>query len=94
VLWEHNICLAFFCRATEDQAVSFRTATAKVYFFSSLLVIFFLHIRYKGLPWLIIVILCWLQSVYQWIIKPQSIIKENELFLPGRMSFIYNMVMP
>ncbi|KAJ1274188.1 hypothetical protein BS78_05G044000 [Paspalum vaginatum] len=47
-------------RATnEDQAVSFRTATAK--------------------------------SVYQWIIKPQSIIKENELFLPGRMSFIYNM---
>ncbi|OEL18560.1 Suppressor of mec-8 and unc-52 protein-like protein 2, partial [Dichanthelium oligosanthes] len=43
----------------EDQAVSFRTATAK--------------------------------SVYQWIIKPQSIIKENELFLPGRMSFIYNM---
>ncbi|XP_020406217.1 suppressor of mec-8 and unc-52 protein homolog 2 isoform X2 [Zea mays] len=47
-------------RATkEDQAVSFRTATAK--------------------------------SVYQWIIKPQSIIKENELFLPGRMSFIYNL---
>ncbi|CAD6268994.1 unnamed protein product [Miscanthus lutarioriparius] len=47
-------------RATkEDQAVSFRTATAK--------------------------------SVYQWIIRPQSIIKENELFLPGRMSFIYNM---
>jgi len=45
--------------AKEDQAVSFRTATAK--------------------------------SVYQWIIKPQSIIKENELFLPGRMSFIYNM---
>ncbi|XP_039798335.1 suppressor of mec-8 and unc-52 protein homolog 2-like isoform X2 [Panicum virgatum] len=31
------------------------------------------------------------KSVYQWIIKPQSIIKENELFLPGRMSFIYNM---
>ncbi|CAD6341376.1 unnamed protein product, partial [Miscanthus lutarioriparius] len=30
-------------------------------------------------------------SVYQWIIKPQSIIKENELFLPGRMSFIYSM---
>ncbi|KAL5223582.1 hypothetical protein ABZP36_010221 [Zizania latifolia] len=43
----------------EDQAVSFRTATAK--------------------------------SVYQWIIKPQSIIKANEMFLPGRMSFIYNM---
>ncbi|TVU26986.1 hypothetical protein EJB05_29564 [Eragrostis curvula] len=31
------------------------------------------------------------KSVYQWIIKPQSIIKSNELFLPGRMSFIYNM---
>ncbi|KAL6641908.1 hypothetical protein ACP70R_020089 [Stipagrostis hirtigluma subsp. patula] len=43
----------------EDQAVSFRTATAK--------------------------------SVYQWIIKPQSIIKANEMFLPGRMAFIYNM---
>lgn len=47
-------------RATkEDQAVSFRTATAK--------------------------------SVYQWIIKPQSTIKANEMFLPGRMAFIYNM---
>ncbi|KAF0904411.1 hypothetical protein E2562_034490 [Oryza meyeriana var. granulata] len=47
-------------RATkEDQAVSFRTATAK--------------------------------SVYQWIIKPQSIMKSNEMFLPGRMAFIYNM---
>uniref|UniRef100_A0A0D3HRC3 RED-like N-terminal domain-containing protein n=1 Tax=Oryza barthii TaxID=65489 RepID=A0A0D3HRC3_9ORYZ len=43
----------------EDQAVSFRTATAK--------------------------------SVYKWIIKPQSIIKSNEMFLPGRMAFIYNM---
>ncbi|KAF0911619.1 hypothetical protein E2562_011236 [Oryza meyeriana var. granulata] len=47
-------------RATkEDQAMSFRTATAK--------------------------------SVYKWIIKPQSIIKSNEMFLPGRMAFIYNM---
>lgn len=35
-----------------------------------------------------------LQSVYQWIIKPQSIIKANEMFLPGRMAFIYNMVWP
>uniref|UniRef100_A0A0E0MCE5 RED-like N-terminal domain-containing protein n=1 Tax=Oryza punctata TaxID=4537 RepID=A0A0E0MCE5_ORYPU len=31
------------------------------------------------------------KSVYQWIIKPQSIIKSNEMFLPGRMAFIYNM---
>ncbi|XP_062182512.1 suppressor of mec-8 and unc-52 protein homolog 2-like [Phragmites australis] len=30
------------------------------------------------------------KSVYQWIIKPQSIVKANEMFLPGRMSFIYN----
>jgi IK cytokine len=34
------------------------------------------------------------KSVYQWIIKPQSIIKSNEMFLPGRMAFIYNMVPP
>ncbi|KAJ0964949.1 hypothetical protein J5N97_026087 [Dioscorea zingiberensis] len=29
--------------------------------------------------------------VYQWIVKPQSTIKANEMFLPGRMAFIYNM---
>lgn len=33
-----------------------------------------------------------LQSVYQWIIKPHSVIKTNEMFLPGRMAFIFNMV--
>ena len=32
------------------------------------------------------------QSVYQWIVKPQTIIKSNELFLPGRMTFVYDMV--
>ncbi|KAI4335154.1 hypothetical protein L6164_013826 [Bauhinia variegata] len=31
------------------------------------------------------------KSVYQWIVKPQTIIKSNEMFLPGRMTFIYNM---
>ncbi|KAG6739527.1 hypothetical protein POTOM_057128 [Populus tomentosa] len=31
------------------------------------------------------------KSVYQWIVKPQTIIKTNEMFLPGRMSFIFNM---
>ncbi|XP_020101197.1 suppressor of mec-8 and unc-52 protein homolog 2 [Ananas comosus] len=30
------------------------------------------------------------KSVYQWIIKPQSVIKANEMFLPGRMAFIFN----
>ncbi|XP_057468221.1 suppressor of mec-8 and unc-52 protein homolog 2-like isoform X2 [Actinidia eriantha] len=43
----------------EDQALSFRTATAK--------------------------------SVYQWIVKPQTVTKSNEMFLPGRMAFIFNM---
>lgn len=43
----------------EDQALSFRTATAK--------------------------------SVYQWIVKPQSMVKLNEMFLPGRMAFIFNL---
>lgn len=33
------------------------------------------------------------QSVYQWIVKPQTIIKSNDLFLPGRMTFVYDMVM-
>ncbi|KAM7274671.1 hypothetical protein ACFE04_016537 [Oxalis oulophora] len=31
------------------------------------------------------------KSIYQWIVKPQTIIKTNEMFLPGRMTFIYNM---
>ncbi|CAN4084924.1 unnamed protein product [Withania somnifera] len=31
------------------------------------------------------------RSVYQWIIKPQTVIKTNEMFLPGRMAFIFNM---
>lgn len=30
------------------------------------------------------------KSVYQWIVKPQTVIKSNEMFLPGRMSFIFN----
>ncbi|KAI3914024.1 hypothetical protein MKW98_010836 [Papaver atlanticum] len=32
------------------------------------------------------------KSVYQWIVKPQTTVKLNEMFLPGRMSFIFNMV--
>ncbi|KAH6818406.1 RED family protein [Perilla frutescens var. frutescens] len=31
------------------------------------------------------------KSVYQWIVKPQTVIKTNEMFLPGRMAFIFNM---
>lgn len=31
------------------------------------------------------------KSVYQWIVKPQTFIKTNEMFLPGRMAFIFNM---
>ncbi|KAI3902158.1 hypothetical protein MKW92_040994 [Papaver armeniacum] len=31
------------------------------------------------------------KSVYQWIVKPQTTVKLNEMFLPGRMSFIFNM---
>ncbi|KDP33973.1 hypothetical protein JCGZ_07544 [Jatropha curcas] len=31
------------------------------------------------------------KSVYQCIVKPQTIMKTNEMFLPGRMSFIFNM---
>ncbi|KAK1288739.1 hypothetical protein QJS10_CPB19g01968 [Acorus calamus] len=30
------------------------------------------------------------KSVYQWIIKPQSTTKANEMFLPGRMAFVFN----
>lgn len=33
-----------------------------------------------------------LQSVYQLIVKPQTVVKSNEMFLPGRMAFIFNMV--
>ncbi|KAL4333706.1 hypothetical protein GQ457_07G039440 [Hibiscus cannabinus] len=31
------------------------------------------------------------KSVYQWIVKPQTVMKTNEMFLPGRMAFIFNM---
>ncbi|KAL3642872.1 Smu-2 suppressor of mec-8 and unc-52 protein [Castilleja foliolosa] len=31
------------------------------------------------------------KSIYQWIVKPQTVIKTNEMFLPGRMAFIYSM---
>ncbi|XP_010547830.1 PREDICTED: suppressor of mec-8 and unc-52 protein homolog 2 isoform X2 [Tarenaya hassleriana] len=31
------------------------------------------------------------KSVYQWIVKPQTIIKTNEMFLPGRMTFVFDM---
>ncbi|GAB4853692.1 Smu-2 suppressor of mec-8 and unc-52 protein [Ancistrocladus abbreviatus] len=31
------------------------------------------------------------KSVYQWIVKPQTAVKTNEMFLPGRMAFIFNM---
>ncbi|MCL7029163.1 hypothetical protein MKW94_008478 [Papaver nudicaule] len=31
------------------------------------------------------------KSVYQWIVKPQTTVKLNEMFLPGRMTFIFNM---
>ncbi|KAL0338840.1 UNVERIFIED_CONTAM: Suppressor of mec-8 and unc-52 protein2 [Sesamum angustifolium] len=31
------------------------------------------------------------KSVYQWIVKPQTVIKTNEMFLPGRMAFVFNM---
>ncbi|KAF2304222.1 hypothetical protein GH714_028637 [Hevea brasiliensis] len=31
------------------------------------------------------------KSVYQCMVKPQAIIKTNEMFLPGRMAFIFNM---
>ncbi|KAL6974451.1 Smu-2 suppressor of mec-8 and unc-52 protein [Sarracenia purpurea var. burkii] len=30
------------------------------------------------------------KSVYQSIVKPQTVIKSNEMFLPGRMAFIFN----
>ncbi|XP_078152083.1 RED family protein isoform X2 [Carex rostrata] len=31
------------------------------------------------------------KSVYQWIIKPQIVSKASEMFLPGRMAFVYDM---
>ncbi|KAF6146699.1 hypothetical protein GIB67_008985 [Kingdonia uniflora] len=31
------------------------------------------------------------KSVYQWTVKPQSTVKSNEMFLPSRMAFIFNM---
>ncbi|XP_051131114.1 suppressor of mec-8 and unc-52 protein homolog 2 [Andrographis paniculata] len=31
------------------------------------------------------------KSIYQWMVKPQTVIKTNEMFLPGRMAFIFNM---
>ncbi|XP_034700207.1 suppressor of mec-8 and unc-52 protein homolog 2 [Vitis riparia] len=31
------------------------------------------------------------KSVYQWIVKPQTVVKSNEMFLPGRMAFIFSM---
>lgn len=31
------------------------------------------------------------KSVYKWIVKPQTNNKSNEMFLPGRMAFIFNM---
>lgn len=74
----------------EDQRVSFRTTAAKV---CNLL-------RDEGEVWGCRLRLMSLshvfdlfQSVYQWIVKPQTIIKSNEMFLPGRMTFVYDMVM-
>ena len=31
------------------------------------------------------------KSVYLWILKPQTVAKSNEMFLLGRMVFIFNM---
>ncbi|KAK9673317.1 hypothetical protein RND81_12G160200 [Saponaria officinalis] len=31
------------------------------------------------------------KCVYQWMIKPQTVIKTNEMFLPGRMAFIFDL---
>ncbi|XP_074321036.1 suppressor of mec-8 and unc-52 protein homolog 2 isoform X1 [Silene latifolia] len=31
------------------------------------------------------------KSIYQWMIKPQTVTKTNEMFLPGRMAFIFDM---
>ncbi|PWA75867.1 Protein RED, C-terminal [Artemisia annua] len=31
------------------------------------------------------------KAVYQWIVKPQTVVKQNDMFLPGRMAFIFDM---
>ncbi|PWA85660.1 Protein RED, C-terminal [Artemisia annua] len=31
------------------------------------------------------------KAVYQWIVKPQTAVKQNDMFLPGRMAFIFDM---
>ncbi|KAL8150817.1 hypothetical protein V2J09_020625 [Rumex salicifolius] len=31
------------------------------------------------------------KSLYQWMVKPSAVIKTNEMFLPGRMAFVFNM---
>ncbi|KAL8488164.1 hypothetical protein ACS0TY_023987 [Phlomoides rotata] len=31
------------------------------------------------------------KSVYQWIVNPQTVVKTNEMFLPGRMAFVFSM---
>ncbi|KAJ9538471.1 hypothetical protein OSB04_031204 [Centaurea solstitialis] len=31
------------------------------------------------------------KAVYQWIVKPQTVVKPNDMFLPGRMAFIFDM---
>lgn len=31
------------------------------------------------------------KSIYQWMVKPQAAVKTNEMFLPGRMAFVYDM---
>lgn len=31
------------------------------------------------------------KAVYQWIVKPQTAVKPNDMFLPGRMAFIFDM---
>jgi hypothetical protein len=33
-----------------------------------------------------------LQMVFQWIVKPQTVNKVNEMFLPGRTAFVFDMV--
>ncbi|KAJ0487880.1 putative RED-like protein [Helianthus annuus] len=31
------------------------------------------------------------KAVYQWIVKPRTAVKPNDMFLPGRMAFIFDM---
>ena len=80
----------------------FRTATAKVYFIFLTYKILLNNvlIYLKIIVFMPLLGVCansfWpfsvFQSVYKWIVKPQTGIKSNETFLPGRTSFIYNMV--